>query len=150
MATVTIQRRERKNRYSYLVSFKVPLTGKKKHYGTFQRSREAKLAAHELRAMLDAGKMPKSMKLRLNPINFEEVAASLIQEWKERKHKKELSDKTFEGYRIWLNVLTRIFGNKMLCTFTTDEIRKFRDNLAREHSNITSNKYLSKEQVHNS
>ena len=41
MATVTIQKRTRKNGIRYLVSYKVPSNGKKKHYKTFYKHREA-------------------------------------------------------------------------------------------------------------
>ena len=48
MATVIIQKRKRKTRNSYLVSFKEPLTGKPKYYRAYQRKREAQQAANDL------------------------------------------------------------------------------------------------------
>ena len=83
MATVTIQKRKRKSRNSYLVSYKEPLTGKKRHYKTFPRQREALKAANELRVLLDSGKMPEVSRTRLNPLTFEKVADSLKREWRE-------------------------------------------------------------------
>ena len=58
MATVYIPKRKTKNGYSYPVKFYDPLTGKKRHYKTFRRLRDAQQAANDLRAILDSGKLP--------------------------------------------------------------------------------------------
>ena len=53
MATVTIQKRKRKNGMSYLINFKVPFTGKFKYYKTLRKYQDAQKEANELRALLD-------------------------------------------------------------------------------------------------
>jgi len=67
MATVTIQKRENKNGNSYVVTFKDPLTGKKKYYKTFKKHRIAHQEANDLRALLDTGKTPNSRKKNSPP-----------------------------------------------------------------------------------
>jgi hypothetical protein len=52
MATVMIQRRERKNRNSYIVYFKDPATRERKYYRTFPRMKDAQKAANDLRTLI--------------------------------------------------------------------------------------------------
>ena len=143
MATVVIQKRKRKKGMSYLIYFKEPLTGKYTYYKTIQKHRDAQLEAHDLRSALDSGKVPKPARTKLNPLTFQEVADKLLLEWKTRNVRKDLADKTYQEYSIWLDVLTRKFGKLILCKMIKSEIEAFRDDLARQHSNITANKYLS-------
>ena len=143
MATVIIQKRKRKIGMSYIISFKEPLTGKIKYYKTFRKLKDAQQAANELRSIIDSGKQPEATRVRLNPIAFQEVAEKLLQEWDERHQRKDLADKTFREYSIWLNVLIREFGDRILCQLNRNEIESFRNDLALKYSNITANKYLS-------
>ena len=141
MATVTIQKRKRKNRNSYLVAFKEPATGKKKHYNTYMRQREAQQAANDLRALLDSGRLPKK-KIALNPLKFGKVADSLKEEWHKKLVKGELKPKTCEDYYIWLNVLNRVFGERLLCQIPREEIETYINTLAQKYTNVTANRYL--------
>ena len=142
-ATVIIQKRKRQKGMTYILSFKEPLTGKVKYYKTFQKHKDAQQAANELRSIIDSGKQPETTRVKLNPIAFREVAEKLLQEWDERHQRKDLADKTFQEYSIWLNVLIREFGDRILCQLNKNEIQSFRNDLAVQYSNITANKYLS-------
>jgi integrase len=143
MATVVIQRHKKKNGFSYSVIYRDPISGQKKHFKTFQKQRQAQQAANDLRALLDAGKLPDRAKARIRPLSFKEVADSLIDEWGLRVAKGELTKKTHYDYCIWLNGLNRVFGKKMLSQISKEEIEIYRTGLALEHSNVTANKYLS-------
>ena len=141
MATVIIQKRETKTGNRYDVKYADPFTGRKKHYKTYRKYKEANAMANDLRSTLDLGKVPKREKLR--PMTFGDVSRSLKKEWASRLISNQISPKTHEDYVIWLNVLNRTFGNKLLCQISKNEIVQFRDNLAGTLSNVSSNKYLS-------
>jgi site-specific recombinase XerD len=143
MATVTIQKRKRKKRYSYLVSYKETVTGKKKHFKAFSKFKEAQQTANDLRAILDSGKLPERKDKKLVLMTFEQVAESLKKEWKIRLNKNDLSSKTCQDYCIWLNVLIRTFGKRLLCQITKVEVEDYIGARACDYSSITSNKYLS-------
>jgi len=143
MATVIIQKRKRKKGISYIINFKEPFTGKNKYYKSFRKHKDAQQAANELRTLLDSGRLPEPTRTKLNPLTFQGVALKLRQEWDERHKRNDLADKTFQEYSIWLNVLIRKFGGRIICQLTKNEIVSFRNDLALQHSNITANKYLS-------
>ena len=143
MATVIIQKRKRKDRNSYLLTFKEPISGKLKYYRAYQRKREAQQAANDLRVLLDSGKMPETKRTRLNPLTFKDVAVSLRKEWIERLGRGDISEKTCQDYCIWLNVLIRHFGKFILCQITCDQIIAYRGDVQKDHTNVTANKYFS-------
>jgi site-specific recombinase XerD len=143
MATVTIQKRKNKKANSYVITYKDPKTGEKKYYKTLRKHRIAQQEANNLRALLDAGQKPKAKKEKLSALTFHEVSTSLREEWSERLSNKDLAEKTVDDYIIWLNVLEREYGKRLLCDFDTDEILKFRNDIAEKKSKIASNKYLS-------
>jgi integrase len=143
MATVVIQKRARKNSNSYVVGFKEPLTGKYRYYKTFKRKKDAQQAANDLRITLDAGKLPDKQQTKLSPLKFNEVASSLKRKWDSKLQRKDLSEKTFTDYCIWLNVLNQIFGDNILCQILEDDIRTYRDTVASKFTNVTANKHLS-------
>ena len=143
MATVVIQPIERKNGMSYKVFYRDPYKGKNKHYKTFKKKREANQAANDLRALLDTGETPKPPQTKISVLTFSEVGESLKAEWQSRLTRKDLSQKTFDEYCIWLNVLNRTFGDKILCSITNKEIENHITSLATEKSNVTANRNLS-------
>lgn len=143
MATVIIQKREKKKGNSYVITYKDPLTGKKKYHMTLRKYRLAQQEANDLRGLLDSGQKPKSRTNKLSALTFSEVSTVLRKEWAERLHNKTLAEKTVEDYEIWLNVLDRKFGKRLLCSFDDDEILEFRNNIANKDSKVSSNKYLS-------
>ena len=130
MATVTIQKRKNIKGNSYVVTFKDPLTGKKKYYKTFNKHRLAQQEANDLRSILDSGKSPKERIRKITTLTFSEVATSLEKEWSDRFIEKKLSQKTLQEYTIWLNVLKRKYGKRMLCEISEQEIREYRKDIA--------------------
>ncbi|MBW1668203.1 MAG: site-specific integrase [Deltaproteobacteria bacterium] len=143
MSTVFIQKRIGKKGISYNVKYADPITGKKKHYRAYKRYKQAQWEANELRALLDSGKIPKNKKVRLNPLTFSEVSASLKKEWELRFKRKELSQITFNVYRAKLNVLERNFGERLLCKIEEAEILEFRDKEIEKNSIVSANRYLT-------
>lgn len=142
MSTVTIQRRQRNKGVTYPVYYKNPFSGKKEYYRTFPRFKEAQQAKNDLRALLDAGKLPKKKKLALNPLTFKKTGESLREEWKGKLARGDLKEKTYTDYCYSLGVLYRIFGHKLHCQITRDEVEIFRNTLAEKHTKVTSNRYL--------
>ena len=59
MATVVIQKRKGMKGTSYAIRYADPISGKKKHYKTFNRYKQAQGEANDLRTILDSGKMPE-------------------------------------------------------------------------------------------
>ena len=143
MATVLIQKRQGKRGMSYRVQYRNPITGKKKHYQTFAKLKDAQQSANELRSLLDLGKIPEKKTTRVDPLTFTQVASSLRDEWNSRLKRKDLSEKTFAEYSIWLGVLERTFGNKLLCQISQDEIVAYRDEQIDKNSIVSGNRYLS-------
>ncbi|MBU4261884.1 MAG: site-specific integrase [Proteobacteria bacterium] len=143
MATVTIQKRKRQNRNSYVIYFKDPFTGVKKYFKTFQRQKEAQQAANELRYLLDSGKLPDAQKNRLRMMTFGEVASHLENEWQMRLKTKEIRPKTHTEYVYTLNSVRRKFGSLYLCQITQREIENYRADVVAEFSAISANKKLA-------
>jgi len=141
MSTVVIQKRQWKKGMTYAISYAHPITGAKRYYKTCRRYKEAHQEANDLRALLDSGKVPQQDRFRLNPLTFSEVANSLNEEWERRLKRKELSAKTYGGYSLWLNVLKRVFGNRMLCQISENDISVFRDAEFERNSAVSANKY---------
>jgi integrase len=143
MATVYIQKRKRNNGMSYLVSYYDPIAKRKEHYKTFKKQREAQREANDLRAILDSGKKPVKKDVRFTPLTFRKVAKALKAEWRDRLQKKDLAIKTVSNYEIWLDVLERDFGDKILHNIKNQDIAEYRDEIARNQTNVNANKYLS-------
>jgi len=144
MATVFIQKKKRKNRNSYVIMYKNPLTGKVKYYKTLQKQKEAQKVANDLRTLLDTGKLPSSNKAKqkVMAITFREIGSSLDQAWKQKIINSELSPKTYEDYSLRLNQLYNTFGKKLLCEINPNQVLDYRNDLAEKISNATSNRYL--------
>ena len=144
MATVIIQKRNRKKGIRYLVYYKDPFSGKKKYYRTLSRLRDAQQVANDLRTLLDAGNLAevRKAKQRLNLLTVEDVSNSLRMEWESRRGRSDLSEKSFEGYCYWLGSVGKAFGKRLLCEISSKEIADYRDDLASKASNITANRIL--------
>jgi integrase len=145
MATVTIQKRTRRRGIRYLVYYKEPSSGRKKYYKILQRLRDAQQVANDLRTLLDAGKLTeiRKAKLRLSLLTFGDVSNTLRMDWESRSKRSELSEKTLEGYCYWLGVVGKTFDRRLLCEISQKEIVDYRNALASNTSNITSNRTLS-------
>ncbi len=142
MATVTIQKRIGKRGTKYSVRYTDPITRKRKYYGTFLKLKEAQKESDELKSLINSGRSLNIKKEKLSPMTFSEVADSLKEEWDARVIRRELTPKTHSDYCIWLNRLERIFGKKLLCQITTEEIISFRDQEIDRKSIINANRYL--------
>ena len=144
MATVFIQKRERKNRNSYVVYYKDPATLKLKYFKTFQRQKDAQEAGNDLRALIDTGRTAEVQKNKAKPnlLTFAEISEQLRHEWANRLEKGELRHKTYEEYLYLLNPLVRIFSRRLLSQISTEDILSYRLSLASQLSNVTSNRYL--------
>jgi len=108
LSTVTIQKRKRKHNTTYPVYFKNPFNHRKEYFRTFPKLKEAQIAANELRALLNAGKLPTKKKLILNPLTFKKVGDSLKTTWRTKLRRGELKEKTYTDYCYWLEGLNRI------------------------------------------
>jgi integrase len=143
MATVVIQKRKGKKGMAYAIRYGDPITGKKKHYKTFRRLKDAQQSSNELRALLDLGKIPERKSTRFNPLTFSDVADSLRDEWYKRLGLNEFSEKTWYEYGTWLGALERTFGKRLLCQVTRDDVMSYREQQIEKNSAISANKYLS-------
>lgn len=144
MATVVIQKRQRKNNVSYIVSYSDPLSGKKKYFKTFTRQKNAQKAANYLRGLIDSGRIweIKKSKIKLNLLTFSEVSRLLKEEWQKRLESKDLRQKTFEEYVYRLGLVNRRFNKGLLCEVSKEDILTYRKEAAYEFSNVTSNRSL--------
>ena len=143
MATVIIQKRNRKKGIRYLVCYKDPSSGKKKYYRTLPRLRDAQQVANDLRTLLDEGKPLQRRQRKLLLLTFEQVADSLRENWTQRFQRRDLKSKTYEGYCIRLRVLNRVFGKRLLCEISMADIEEYVNSLATESTNVTANRSLS-------
>ena len=144
MATVIIQKRNREKGTSYLVYYKDPSSWKKKYYRTFRRLRDAQRVANDLRTLLDAGNTAevKNSRRKISLLTFDEVCRSLKALWTGRRERSELSETSYRGYCDRLCLVERRFENRLLCEISHEEIIEYRDRVAAETSNLTSNRSL--------
>ena len=158
MATVTIQRRKKKDgSMSYPVYFVDPHTGKKKYHATFRTLKEAQLATHTLRDVIDKGSSPEPRQ-KARGMTCGEVGNLCLATWHERAAGGELRPATLEGYTNHLKGLLRfkrietlpdgstvthppLHGLK-IALLTPDMVNSLRANIAAEISAVTSNRRL--------
>lgn len=145
MATVTIQRRERKNRVSYLVNYRDPLTGRKKYYKTFQKKRDAQNAANELRSIIDNGQMAQiqERKSKIQLLTVSEIIEALKKDWNKKnsaKSQKGLAQATVANYTAQAKVVEKDLGSRLLCKFDEEGIKTYLDQVAEETSIINANR----------
>ena len=141
MATVVIQRRQNKNGVSYLVQYRDPYTGQKKHYKSFRKKRDADHARNDLRQILDSGELPKK-KMRLRVMTFAQVADLWKKELDDRVELEEISKATYENYTINLRTCQKVLGKMLLFEVSEQVILDYRKRLARDVSNVNANRIL--------
>lgn len=141
MATVYSQRRKRASGVKYAVFYRDPVTGKNHYYRTFDRKKDAEQAMHELRSLLLTGKVPQHKK-RFRLLTFGDAGELLESNWQDRVLEGELRENTREGYRQRLANLNKVFGRRLLCEISEEELRRFRIDRATAYSNVTSNRDL--------
>ena len=144
MATVVIQKRKKADGHSYAVLYKDPMTRRTKYYKSYKRKKDANNAANELRGLIDTGKAHKveETRNRMSMMTFGAVAELLQKEWDRRLEIGEIRPKTREDYGIFLRVLTREFGGTLLCEISKDQAARYRQRVATESSNVTSNRRM--------
>ncbi|MEK6198166.1 MAG: site-specific integrase [Desulfobacterales bacterium] len=144
MATVVIQKRPRENGSSYVITYKDPNSGRKRYYKTLRKAKDARQAANDLRYLLDNGKIASirkdNRKTRL--LTLAQVCDGLKQEWQDKAGKDDLASVTLDGYFGRSNQITKVFGNRILCEITQDEVREYRDSIAQNTSNANANRIL--------
>lgn len=158
MATVTIQRRKKKDgTTSYPVYFVDPYTGKKKYHATYRTLKAAQLASHDLRDVIDRGAAPTPRR-KARGLTLEEVGNLCLATWQERTAGEELRPATFEGYVNHLKGLLNFqrierLSNGATLThpplrtikiglLTPDIVTSIRAGMAAETSAVTSNRRL--------
>lgn len=145
MATVVIQKysNPERKKVSYSVRYKDPITRKTKYYRTFQRMRDARVAANDLRALIDSGRHKEIIKNKKIIIRrFSVVVDRLINKWLKRHEKGELADTTIEGYMVRARVLNKIFGNRIIAEISRQELADFQMELKNRYSPANSNRYF--------
>ncbi|MDL2279795.1 site-specific integrase [Desulfovibrio sp. OttesenSCG-928-G11] len=158
MATVTIQRRKKKDGTpSYPVYFVDPHSGKKKYHATFRTLKEAQLATHTLRDVIDKGTAPEPRR-KARGMTLGEIGELCRVTWQERAAGGELRPATLRGYLELLNGLLRFERTQIMAdgaklihpplrTFkiallTPDLIKSIRAGMAAATSAVTSNRRL--------
>ncbi len=142
MANVKIQKRNRKDRKSYVVTYTDPITGKSRYYKTYRRMREAQDAQNELRQLIDTGKIKTVRKIKFEVLSFGEVSRLLRTEWQARLKRRDLSAETVDGYKYNANILDREFGQRLISEITKQDIVAYRDHVSEMLSNISANRQL--------
>lgn len=158
MATVTIQRRKKKDGTpSYPVYFVDPHSGKKKYHATFRTLKEAQLATHTLRDVIDKGTAPEPRR-KARGMTLGEIGELCRVTWQERAAGGELRPATLRGYLDHLkglllfamtdsrldgaNANRRQLGNIRVGELTPDIVRSIRMGMAAEVSAVTANRRL--------
>ncbi len=158
MATVTIQRRKKQDgTMSYPVYFVDPHTGKKKYHATYKTLKEANLATHTLRDVIDKGSAPE-VRRKARGLSLGEVGELCKATWLEKVSSGELRQSTLQGYLDHLKGLLRFervevmpdgaklmhppLSNLKVALLTTDLIQSIRSNMAAQISAVTSNRRL--------
>jgi integrase len=144
MATVVIQKRPRENGTSYVITYKDPNSGRKRYYKTFRRAKDAQQAANDLRYLLDNGKAVSLRKenRKSKLLTTDQISKSLKQDWEDKAQSNALSPVTLEGYLGRIGQITEVFGNRILCEITKEEVEKYRDTIVKSTSNANANRIM--------
>ncbi len=158
MATVTIQKRKKQDgTMSYPVYFVDPYTGKKKYHATYKTLKDAQLATHTLRDVIDKGAAPEVRK-KARGLTLAEVGEMCKITWLEKHASGQIRDATLKSYLGHLKALliferTEIMANgaKMIhpplsnfkiALLTPDIVNNIRTSIAANISVVSSNRRL--------
>ncbi len=158
MATVTIQRRKKKDgTMSYPVYFVDAHTGQKKYHATYRTLKDAQAATHTLRDVIDKGSAPE-VRRKARGLTLGEIAELCKATWQERLSSGELKATTMQAYLDQLKGLLRFervetmpdgaklihapLANFKIALLTSDLILSIRANMAAQASAVTSNRRL--------
>ena len=144
MATVVIQKRQREKGNSYVITYKDPNSGRKRYYKTFRKANEARQAANDLRYLLDNGKAASIKKNHRQSklLTVDQVCKYLKQDWEDKAQNNALSPVTLEGYLGRVGQIAKIFGNRILCEITKEEVKEYRRTIVQNTSNANANRIL--------
>ncbi|MDR1778069.1 MAG: site-specific integrase [Desulfovibrio sp.] len=158
MATVTIQRRKKQDgTTSYPVYFVDPHSGKKKYHASYRTLKDAQLATHTLREVIDKGSAPET-KRKARGLTLAEIGQLCKATWRERTAGGELREATLKGYLDNLKGLLGFerqetlpdgaklihppLGKLKVALLTPDMITSLRANMAAASSAVTSNRRM--------
>ena len=144
MATVVIQKRLREKGNSYVITYKDPNSGRKRYYKTFRKAKDARQAANDLRYLLDNGKVAsiQNNNRKSKLLTVDQVCKSLKQDWEEKAQNNSLSPVTLEGYLGRVGQISKIFGNRLPCEITEEDVKEYRKTIVKNTSNVNANRIL--------
>lgn len=144
MASVTIQTRHGKQKKTYAVRYRDPITGKNRHYGTYKRKMDAQRAKQELEYLIDHGRVLEIdlKKNKWQPLTFADIGKECEKIWLKKAGAKQLSQKTVDDYLANLKAVNREFGETLALKITKEQIDDYRYDLAATLSNASANRRL--------
>lgn len=92
--------------------------------------------------MLDCGKLPDKANRTIRVMTFNEVADELEKEWDGKLKIGTLANATVANYKVALKTVRCEFGKMLLSEIQESQITSYRDGVAFELSNVSSNKRL--------
>jgi integrase len=111
---------------------------------SFPKQKEAQHAANNLRQLIDSGRISEVNKIKIKPnlMSFSEVSELLKKKWDGLLRQRDLKPKTHGDYVIRINALTRVFGDRLLCEISKEDLLGFRADVASDLSNVSANRNL--------
>lgn len=127
MASVWIVARDGARGRKYHLYFTDPVTGKNKHHKGFARKKDAQEEGHRLRAVIDTGSYVGigRKQERKRPLTFREVGEALVEEWEMRAAKGRIKETTLTGYKEFLGVVLKDFGDRLVQEVSRDEVERY-------------------------
>ncbi|HBL54274.1 MAG TPA: site-specific integrase [Syntrophaceae bacterium] len=144
MATVTIVARKRTKGKSYIVQYKVPGTGEKKHHATYRTWHEADAERTKLKQLLSGGQAPedRATAAKSRSTTFGQVAEQCSAEWRRRVKEGSMSAVTLSGYENFLAPLLEVWGKRLVSSLTQQMLLDYRADVAGNFSPALSNRRL--------
>lgn len=144
MATVTIVARKRTKGKSYIVQYKVPGTGEKKHHATYRTWHEADAERTKLKQLLSGGQAPedRATAAKSRSTTFGQVAEQCSAEWRRRVKEGSMSAVTLSGYENFLAPLLEVWGKRLVSSLTQQILLDYRADVAGNFSPALSNRRL--------
>ncbi|EPR43442.1 integrase family protein [Desulfovibrio sp. X2] len=144
MASVWIVTRDGARGRKYHLYFTDPVSGKNVHHKGFERWKDAQAEGHRLRAYIDTGSLGelRQAKERNRPLTVGDVAEALAADWETRAVKGRLSPKTLQGYKDFLSLVVRDFGDRLIMELSAEEVEAYHIALLKKRTPVTANRRL--------
>jgi site-specific recombinase XerD len=145
MATVVIQKRQRQKGSSYVITYKDPMSGRKRYYKTFRKKHDADTSANELRYLIDTGKFSSNNakgSKKLFALTLDDVCEMLLEQYDMRCAEGKLSQVTYDGYRVRIQQIRRVFGHRRASEVTEAELLEYRSQIVEQTSNVNANRIM--------